>query len=236
MARYFDDQPKNQRLNRLFDDWERTYAGTGDYFVRDGIIDEALWASRKRSQPDFKQVVFLLKDKNRSSKVQEREDLIRQKDMRINCRLGPWRALGQWAYLLQNSSLKILPDYEKSGAEHGDACRATAIMNLKKNAGVEKADDALLGEMANRDAKYLCKQLDIIEPDIVLCGGVYDIARNVFPEIKSLDLKKSQAGFDVKGRLWISFYHPGYSRFMKGGQKELYRQLQAIIRSVRRTQ
>lgn len=84
-------------------------------------------------------------------------------------------------------------------------------MNLKKVGGSGSADWRLIQSTTKRDREFLCQQIGIIAPDVIV-GGVGDsgLWSMLFPDITLED-----CGFDIRvarvGHVKVvDFYHPSY--------------------------
>ncbi|MDP4133361.1 MAG: hypothetical protein Q8882_05050 [Bacillota bacterium] len=93
--------------------------------------------------------------------------------------------------------------------------KKTAIVNLKKTWGGSTTNWADLNAYLNNNAvrDVLKKEIAIIAPDIVVCGGrqVFDFARQIFDsQEQQLTVSESITSryFKYKNALFVDFYHP----------------------------
>ena len=81
-------------------------------------------------------------------------------------------------------------------------------MNIKKTAGKNKSNDKIIQYNANKYGNYIKKEIEIINPDIVILGGTYEFLKNI------LNLKRVLKNlYKEKGnnkRIYIKCYHPAY--------------------------
>lgn len=104
-----------------------------------------------------------------------------------------------------------------------DSLKDIAIINLKKSWGVEQTDwyqmKQYLENPERRD--ILIYQIEALKPTVVLCGGTFDFAYEIFGEGCSISEIVSQSGqkvcfFKVNEILFVQCYHPsrpGWSRY-----------------------
>lgn len=96
--------------------------------------------------------------------------------------------------------------------------KSTAIINLKKTWGKEKTEwkdlySYLHQQNNNVPIDVIKKEMDIINPDIVICGGdqVFDFAQEIFnEEILRLELSNGESFryFKRNETIFLDFYHP----------------------------
>ena len=110
---------KTEQLNKLFLGWKEANASYKTSFSEDGIINEELWnkAGSKR------QILFLFKERNKDGGERDFRKLLNEDK-------NPWPTVGYWSYGLQN--ITDLPRFEEAVKNSKDACRSSAIVNLKK--------------------------------------------------------------------------------------------------------
>ena len=87
-----------------------------------------------------------------------------------------------------------------------------AIINIKKTAGVGSSDWSELMKVASNEqnSQMLQEQLRIIDPQLVICGGVFDLAKTIFC-IDEKDIFMLTSGtqcFLWENRLFLEFVHP----------------------------
>lgn len=171
---------KTEELNRLFERWkDARYKDTR--FIKDGIINEEVWDKQNNLK-----ILFLLKEIN--DKDRKWAPLLKNKykdDMRdlINNE-EPWKEIGYLAHGLQNVTKSEIPSSELALQQYKDSCKSSAIMNLKKLPGEAKADPKTLREFAKGDKNmdYIVEEIKIIDPQVIVLGGVYDILQEFWGE------------------------------------------------------
>jgi hypothetical protein len=97
-------------------------------------------------------------------------------------------------------------------------------VNFKKQTGKPDADHQRIEEHARRDATRLGRQLDLISPDIIVCGGgggvagarwLFRLAQEIFPDAgAATELARTTSphipSMAFRGPRWLSidFVHP----------------------------
>lgn len=186
----------------LFSRWRASNTDYQDHFVEDGIIDPAKWIQAGT------QILFVLRETNgyRSSMAA----LIHKA-----CTTHPssklwdrptFHNVGRWAHGILNSTEKSSTSFDVAHKNRKTALLACAFMNLKKTTGGARATLAV--EHATlRDAIFLREQIELINPQIVVCGGTYRaIKQHLYPAIRRVAPRMHEVG----GRLFINANHPSY--------------------------
>lgn len=145
----------------IFDSWP----GSSDAdFHRDGIIDEARFASERR------RVLFVMAEP--SSRGPGYAHLL-GKDLRWIYREAlPRKPLTRNTALWTEVVLDGRTTYEElAWPRVADSLRRIAIINVKKVAGAGSGDYRLINEAARRDRELLLRQAEAIAPNIVVVCG-----------------------------------------------------------------
>jgi len=186
----------------LFSSWRASSSDFQDHFVEDGIIDLANWVQAGT------QVLFILRETNgyRSSMAA----LIHKA-----CTTHPssrlwdrptFHNVGRWAHGLLHATDATLPSFDAAHKNRKTALLACAFMNLKKTTGGARATEAVEHATA-RDAIFLREQIELINPQVVVCGGTYRaIKQHLYPAIRRVAPRVHEVG----GRLFINANHPSY--------------------------
>ena len=83
-----------------------------------------------------------------------------------------------------------------------------AVINIKKSNGQSQSDDKELAAYAEADQDFLRRELDIINPDIILCGNTGDCLRTILGDSwKDNETAMTMFG-QWNGKLVIDYYHP----------------------------
>lgn len=186
----------------LFYRWRASSTDFQGHFVEDGIIDPAKWVEAGA------QILFILRETNgyRGSMA----ELIHKA-----CTTHPSSALwdrptfhnvGRWAHGLLHAKDANSPSFDVAHKNRKTALLACAFINLKKTEGGARATKAV-EHAAARDAIFLREQIELINPQIVVCGGTYKaIKQHLYPGIRKVGPRVHESD----GRLFINANHPSY--------------------------
>lgn len=159
---------RNRRLDRLFDEWIKTYPADPDEvrlgFHRDGIICE------DRFLKESCRILFVLLEANSRG---GRYDRFFGKDLReVFGGAGLRKELHSNIALWTNALLDGSRRYRRlSCAETETQAQRVSILNLKKLGGSGKAGIESISIQAWRDRDFIRREVAIISPDlIVTCG------------------------------------------------------------------
>lgn len=187
----------------LFDEWRHHVVAEAGHFVEDGIVCKENWRTAKRK------VLFLLKEPNGyKGEHGPLNDLLR-KAAAPNSTSKMWNRptfhnVGRLAYGLLNYSSEV-PDYDEASRARKNAVLGCAYINIKKSSGGARATKKVEVHAA-KYANFLKRQVTIIEPDIVVCGGTYKMLKeHVYPEMSSV----SSRIYKFENRIFIDAFHPG---------------------------
>ena len=204
---------KNEQLEKLFLEWKSKH--TFDIFCKDGIVDE------KNFGKDIPRVVFLLKDANVENAEESNvcENLLDTAN--DNGKFGKmWKVICMWAKIMEDSSIRFL-DCCDDNFEIKNSIRKylkkIAVVNVSKEhgKGVNDQDElsAKLSKSLEQYYDYTKKELDIIEPDIVICCGTYHQILNQYhkPNRELCDkvLPSGARFFNQDGKIFLEMCHPG---------------------------
>ena len=186
----------------LLDKWANQNHHSGNGFVHDGIVDPKRWNKSKIK------LLFLLKEAY--SNPARPEDF----DLRVLLRdvwKGPkgilfWYA-AYWAYAVHNcdrTETLSLPETPEELNLASEYLLSSAIVNVKKSSGQTHSDMENIKQYAKLDGELLKKQINIINPEIVICGNTWVAVRYLWPEvISNYDLTWQNTNI-----LFVDFWHP----------------------------
>lgn len=193
----------NQKLSVLYTDWQQSHPG---HFVAGGVVDEDMFNSSEVK------ILFLLKEVNDTeqaenwSLVQLMQDQIKRKKF-----YHTWLTVGHWIFGMQQG----FPAYQKllqmSFKEDNitEGLLSIATTNLKKSGGSYESNEVEIREHARINKNLWMKEIEIINPDLVICGGTFSIVK----ELLGFEITKCDSGADVGKALnttFVEFYHPMY--------------------------
>ena len=180
-----------KKAKALFDDWKSKEPAYGidhrsNIFIRDGIADPEQWFSQN-VRP-----LFLLKEAY-TKDVTYKKDWDLSDHFMGRSENGPekcdstWRRMTQWAYGILNTSTEEAPSFEEAAeAIQSDSKKVfygnewlgkIAVVNIKKSSGKQMSNRDDLKAYAKYDAKELVKQIEIIDPTVIICGNTLKYPR-----------------------------------------------------------
>lgn len=195
-------------MNQLFKEWKKVAHHKGNIFVEDGIIDYDKWTKSKK-------ILFLLKE------AYSEEGSVGDWKLSylINCNEDNWVEnnkhyfmLSMWSFVLSSPETP-LPDYLHEIFSQGyEYLLSSAVINIKKSNGASTSSDSDIRKYAQLDKEFLKKQIEIISPEIILCGNTcIDLMNSIFEYPKTSDygdLYASEYCFKYKDMTIIDYWHP----------------------------
>ncbi|MGN0800865.1 MAG: hypothetical protein ACI4NU_10615 [Christensenellales bacterium] len=182
--------------------------------MQDGIVDYQTWIQQKRK------VLFLLKETNDYDG--DLRELLRE-----GYKGTLWNNVVRWSCAVQ----PMWKDKENAWEElehisfetRRELLKRIAIVNVKKTPGSSIAIRREL-EMAMRENKGLLqKQIQSIQPDIIICGGTEYYFKNIFDiaeaDVMLTDNDTRYCFYDEK--LVLFYYHPGARK----NKKEMFERI-----------
>ncbi|MAU14646.1 MAG: hypothetical protein CMH46_03800 [Muricauda sp.] len=189
---------KSEQLNQLFDEWENEVPEYEGKFIKDGINNEDLYLKAKTK------ILFLTKEPNNPK--QEAGDF--REWWKEGLKYTFSHRLAEWSYGILND----FPEYEqmwhdKEGFKN--AIFHVAFMNVKKIGGKGQSNYTEMEKHLLQNKKWLLKQIEIINPEIIITGLTWKKLRNLL--FDTVEWKSS--GYNIAiGRYEnskvIDFYHP----------------------------
>jgi hypothetical protein len=208
-------------MSKLLSEWKVLEHHKNHCFVNDGIIDIRKWNKSNK-------ILIVLKEAYGSGKKEKEWDYsnlittnaewVKNKQM--------YKMLCYWLYAISNTTVDYFPteltsDMINSGY---DILCSSAIINLKKSNGNSVSKNSNLIDYAKKDKKLIIKQIEMINPNIVLCGYTADILfQYIFEDNSYVEKYKSEYVIEYNGKPYINFYHPA----RKAKKEEEYTRLLA---------
>lgn len=131
-----------------------------------------------------------------------------------------WGTVAEWTYGIKNTTATVIaPKPYLSKEEKTDLLKTIAIVNVKKSNGQKSSDYNDLLTYAESDYFHLRKELDILAPDIIICGNNSSLLRLLYgAKIQEGKVSKDGAinaefmhknGYAIVGnQIIIDYYHP----------------------------
>lgn len=165
--------------------------------MRDGIIDPARWHRAPR------RILFLLKEAYRSDGGGDFDlcELVRDAWKGPKYRL--WHNLARWACGIQRSTAGSLPPFPEAADDLTEALLGSAVVNIKKSDGRSRSADEDLAQYAHDDGELLVRQIQMIDPEIVICGNTWRHYRSLCEHRKLGDMV-----YQTNGTPFVDFWHP----------------------------
>ena len=222
--------------DELMNLWHKWHVGNGkDRFILDGIVSPYTFESQNEPK-----ICFLLEEgyytpetdyekdpefKNPWNRYIQKVDGHYIYDFRKNLQCeSPWYMWNRVAFMttsiINGLGFKIDIDH---------ALSKIAVINIKKSDGASSSD--LYGDIVNYltdDKELLQKQIELIHPDILICGRTFDVCcySGLFDKASINHICNFQAGSGLykavkyKDMIILDTYHPsaprlGYDRFQK---------------------
>ena len=214
-----------KKINALFEKWKQArpeYEVEGKRFTIDGIADYDAW---EKSKP---KILFLLK---------ENHDEEYEPCWGITVDSKPWSLnIARWRQILIELFRDISKEISFEIVDLPETIDDIAMVEVKKlNEGKKVSSNSDIMKYAKRDNKFLKEQIDLINPQVVLCGNTGDFYDIIYADDSSCkeserlspDLSKC-ACWKYHDRLIIDFYHP--STRSDARARELFEILCKIIK------
>lgn len=176
-------QIRNNDLDNLFIEWKQQRK---DYltFCEDGILIDDHWDNSRTK------ILFLLKETFLDFPIIRGDGH------------GPdgnsktfWRKMQMWTYLTDKIFHAEEIIYNEALKEKEKKNIKIAYVNIKKNvtkgkaAGKTNSNFEDIKSYAKNDAEFLKKQIDLINPDVIICSGTYDFIKFILPQEELLNNK-----------------------------------------------
>lgn len=207
----FADYKKKKQ--ELIDKWTEYPEDINKRFVYDGIVadldnedDYNVWLNSKSK------ILFLVKEAFNDYEPQiPTED---KKKFHLN--------MAKWKHLIEgfisNGTVPEYPTYEVLGGRNV----GIAIVEVKKfddDSHSSNPNDILY--YAKRDSQLLQEQIELINPNIILCGGTFGVYEDGIYENEKNKIAHEYYGvvenidasiYNHRNRTILNFYHPSYTK------------------------
>ncbi len=148
------------------------------------------------------------------------------KDLQFRRRLAFGQARATWQpiiYIAHSIRNQYIPynAMDSLSKNHSmlESLDTIAWVNIQKlpSKNITTTDMAHVSQAARMYSKFLLKQIEVLDPDVIICGGTVSILKGFYPDIRKVGENGTE--YLVSGkRLIIPAYHPA-QRTMK---RELY--------------
>ncbi len=92
-----------------------------------------------------------------------------------------------------------------------------AIVEVKKTSGETTSNDGLIRDHSRFNKEFLCQQIQLINPNIIICGGLVTwhsltLDMGLFDR-QIYNLNDERKAFKCEDKIIYNGYHPSFSRF-----------------------
>ncbi len=191
-----------KELDILFEKWEKRHLEKGyERFICDGIVDEKWWM-QEQSVP---KICFFLKE----ARTERKEGYNLVKDLNEYEPWKLWQKVAVWTQAIQLAFVgECSYDDNEIRMKAHEAVRQTAVVNVKKSNGLPGSTEDDLWHYVRADKDLLKKELEIINPDIIVCGYTFGMLCEVLEgEIEIEGTIDTMYAF-WQDKLIIDYYHP----------------------------
>lgn len=216
-----------QSHDLLMKRWKERHERLGySVFIKDGVIDPEVWYTQDE------RILFILKEAYTNEEITENADLTDDLKKYVSSKGRIWNAVAEWTYGLTNTAKDTVPyfdnwlgvpneDFEKYKNARADILKKCAVINIKKSNGKNTSDDIDLLKYVKEDGDLLARQIEIIDPTIIVCGSTFHLLKDVKKD-KNVDEKRilkifgedthklpdAKGCYTINGRPVIAYYHP----------------------------
>lgn len=232
---------RQQKHDVLLDKWEKQYSDSDRKFVRDGVFD---WQSWEKASP---RILFLLKEtpneydtKDTWSVMDLWKDYLDgmvNTESKYHKRRFPvaLKRMMYWTFAVNNlfsdhlsyyHKIKLLNKNNKHDLYHS-LIKNTSVVNINKNAGSNRTNMEKLKENYNLYKKFVHNQIDILAPDLVVCGYTFNIINNSLFGKDKIEYVSDLVYIYNHNTIVVNYWHPSnrYPDFMN------YHTLLSVLRT-----
>lgn len=187
-------------LEELMTSWEKKHKQASYLrFIRDGIVDLEEW-----NRQETPKVCFFLKE---AYTKQDEYNLV--KNLQESSPWNMWRKVAVWTAAIHNTYLgERLLDLGVIRANEHNLIKKIAVVNVKKSNGNSQSNENDLEVFAKDDKQELKRQLELINPDVIICGYTLHFLKKVLGnELYLTNIEDKMYGF-WKDKIIIDYYHP----------------------------
>lgn len=193
---------QKQQLEELFKKW-KCKSNHDDTFIEDGIVNLSAWIKQKP------RVMFFLKEAYTDEPTGYDLAAALNNAGADFGRSQIWWRVAIWTQAIYDSIIPPQQYDERTIISKSDEIiRSISVINIKKSHGQKLSNNADLEKFLADDKAELTEELDIINPDVILCGNTFELLKSAdfFPGIR----KGNNFSDDYiwNGKLIISYWHP----------------------------
>lgn len=201
------------QINSLMAEWHTVHKERGwKCFISDGVIDDAAYecASPK--------ICFFLKE---AYSRDNDTDWSLTEWLAGGAMTRMWGTVAEWVYGITNTTSDFIPHKPQlDHAEKTEQLKTIAVVNVKKSNGAVRSDHGNLLHYAIADQTFLKQELEVLKPDVIVCGNNSSLLRFLYGAALTDNGKVSEDGtipyrfmrengYAVVGnQIILDFYHP----------------------------
>lgn len=203
----------DKQIQELMTEWAEKHRSRGYVnFISDGIINV------EKYEQITPKICFFLKE------AYSREDeggWCLTEWLNNGAMTRMWGTVAEWSYGIQQTTKDNIPLKPQLSQDDKSALlRTISVINVKKSNGNVQSNYEDLQRYASEDLELLKMELDILNPDVIVCGNNSSLLRMICGATLLSDGKVSKDGdidseflykhgFGIDGdRIIIDYYHP----------------------------
>jgi len=191
------NKPYNpDEYEHFIQDW-KTARPEYEPFCYDGVLIDNLWKYSSK-------IMFLLKETySHFNKI--RGEVYGGKGTSRTF----WRRMKMWTYIIDEALKGKIPTFEDTKKIKDGPNDSIAYVNLKKYAERKEynkqaySDDNDIFKYVEQDKEFLLKQIDLINPRIILCSGTFKFCRKLYDNLTYI----SDRLYKTRNIYFIDFGH-----------------------------
>lgn len=201
-----------KNIASLMDEWAEFHKDKGlNCFISDGAVNADAY---QKSNP---KIVFFLKE---AYSKNNDENWSLTDWLNGGAMTKMWSTVSEWTYGIRNTTSSTIPQKPRlTRGEKIDLLKTIAIVNVKKSNGKSTSTYADLLNFVKSDLLYLKKELEILSPDIIVCGNNSSLLRAIYGANIQKDKVDSTGLIDadfmrqngyalIDNHIIVDFYHP----------------------------
>lgn len=202
----------SQNIQSLMADMAEHHRKQGwSNFISDGAVNPDLY-----EQSQLK-IVFFLKEAYTKS---QDGDWCLTKWLNNGAMTRMWGTVAEWVYGIRNTTVTTIPPRPQlTHSEKTQLLKTIAIVNVKKSNGNASSNYEDLLYYAQTDCAYLKRELDILKPDVIVCGNNSSLLRVLYGASVQGNKVSSDGRIDAEAmrkngyalvgeQIVIDYYHP----------------------------
>ncbi len=190
-----------QKLENLFIDWKTNFGEHGKQkFIVDGVFDESLYHECSPKVLLINKEAYNLEDYGQNliryvkEKGLQKDRMWKNAQRLVNC-----------IYYISSDRIPSYDEINKKVAESGKFM-GCAVMNIKKYDGKETSNNDDLRKHFEYHRSFILKEIEILNPDMIICGNVFSFFRSSLLKFELLD--EVPLFYKNENRIWVDYWHP----------------------------